>query len=878
VIRPRRLAHRGSVEAWGWLDPCARRAPALAAWRPAVDLRQTPEGLAVLFPEPRRLPADAFPGAPLVKLGEALCAAPLDPDELAALGAEPGSLVTTAAGYARVCGRGDPVDPAAWLDLSGWTCAATATLGLPPAPPTPRVPPARLAREIFAETVAPDPVDAAALARDLREGGNRPSPPLARLARGLRGLIAALSQPSAVVGAPHPSPGGGPGAGGGALALPPRPGLLQRLDGWLADWLVRAGMGGVVGAAHSRQLQELLDRFQRGDLGEAVRRALPLGGEGGLEGALRAAGLFEAPRSDLSFRSQGPSSVVLVDPSVMATLRQAYRQAYRRLLAEGRIDEAAYLLAELLGEVDEALLMLEERERWALAAELAEAKKVAAGLRVRLWFLAGQIDRAIAIARREDAFADAIGRLERADPERARLFRVAWAASLARQGAWAAAAQALMDARIHAPVVQTWLLRAVEGGGVTGMGALARIAESFPACWPKIAPRVADLLADDQPGADLRRLHLATALATIKPTDTTRPLMRAATRAVLRDAALLGRVRPRLSLAHDLARLLHGTLRADLPNLAGTGGLHERAVGSLRLVLPAADRGMTPIRDARWLPNGQVLLALGQAGLELRSARGARLVHWDHPADHLVLSDDGVQAIALDRRGAWARLTRVDLASRRAVRWCDAELDLFAPTFSGTWFVTGPRGLLGVDAADDGWSFLWHMDPEAPIRALARDPGHLSLLVGTGADLSVWTYALPQVVLRDREDLKLAPFGPEVGGAPMGLGPAGGFDLWIGGRAHCRRPRVRELSEGLQHPLATRRLRPLTGEAWYGLLAEGRIVLVPRTGSQRLEVHFESSRDLCAHLDPETLTLFDATGRLLVVRLECLSVDLDLRL
>ncbi len=76
-------------------------------------------------------------------------------------------------------------------------------------------------------------------------------------------------------------------------------------------------------------------------------------------------------------------------------------------------EEAAFFLAEILNEAERAVSYLEKHGRWKLAAELAEARKLAVGLVVRQWFLAGDVKRAVAIAVREGAFDDAILRLQK---------------------------------------------------------------------------------------------------------------------------------------------------------------------------------------------------------------------------------------------------------------------------------------------------------------------------------------------------------------------------------------------------------------------------------------------------------------------------------
>ena len=135
-------------------------------------------------------------------------------------------------------------------------------------------------------------------------------------------------------------------------------------------------------------------------------------------------------------RSSIPTSADLY-----AFLREKYRDLAARLERAGRIEEAAFVFADLLADPAGAVALLERNGRFDLAASLAEARELAPGLIVRLWFLAGDVERAIAVARRTGAFADAVDRLkDRPDDQR----RLAghWAVSLAK------------IARFHAAIVR----------------------------------------------------------------------------------------------------------------------------------------------------------------------------------------------------------------------------------------------------------------------------------------------------------------------------------------------------------------------------------------------------------------------------------------
>lgn len=224
---------------------------------------------------------------------------------------------------------------------------------------------------------------------------------------------------------------------------PPAPAVPQGPSAWgkLSDWMLRNTLlGEWMRQRKAEYVRRLFEMFEEGDLHEALRHAIPLSKDMG-EGAREALGL-PGPREQLTLQTQSSGatgSVFAGGPDLYSALQQRYRDAFRRFEREGRLDEAAFVLAELLGAVEEAVSFLERHGRFKLAAELAEGRKLAHGIVVRQWFLAGDVARAVAIARRSGAFEDAVARLERSNPPEARALRLLWAETLAEAGDYARA-------------------------------------------------------------------------------------------------------------------------------------------------------------------------------------------------------------------------------------------------------------------------------------------------------------------------------------------------------------------------------------------------------------------------------------------------------
>src|SRR5262249_37443991 len=129
----------------------------------------------------------------------------------------------------------------------------------------------------------------------------------------------------------------------------------------------------------------------------------------------------------------------------------------------------------------------------------------------------------------------------------------------------------------------------------------------------------------------------------------------------------------------------------------------------LSIAIEARDVGSVAVRDAVFLPSGQLLLALGEIGVSLRSREGKSVLLFDAPAHHLVISDGADRAIAVARRAEVCRLSRLDLARRTAASWCDARLDAFAPDYDGLHWFVATEDLYAIDATGRGFDGPWRV-------------------------------------------------------------------------------------------------------------------------------------------------------------------------
>lgn len=761
--RPRHLTFRGTVFAAGFITHAPlpehqRRARVLAAWSPGTTVYRLHdrEAYFVHWPQPRPLTAASAPGAPVVTRDQRWMTAPLERHEYP--NAEPGTLLWVLDGRVQAFRIADQaaVDLADWVDPGPTEVVAVRPLGPPPTSPPAVARPAALDLRAAIGLPAADPARTRALARALDGGLPDASVSAAaqtpawrqRAARWLSSLAAWLR--SRAPAADSSRQARSDGHLGGDFRRPvegeSRGSLVRRL----ADWISSRGVGWVLGAWHQRYLDRLLGMFESGQLQDALRHAIPVGGDRPSAGqALRP----PAPRRRLEFgRPEGPVRTISGDPDAWTQLERFYQRAVERLLEQEKYKEAAFVLAELLGRQAEAVAMLERVQQTRLAAELAEATHLEPALRVRLWAQAGEWTRAVRLARRHQVFAEAIVGLKGQTEVKAKLTAL-WAAHLAEVGDYVGAIERVWP---QAKPSQEWMDAARRMGGATAARVLAKQLVVTPDAYSEVVAEAEAILADDSPEGAHARRALAEGLIDEPGAPGGSVLARAVVRALIADGPQSqgdrARIRNLVNLTGDRV------MNADLPPLraAATDDLES----SVNLTIDATDRGHVAVTDAVRLATGRMLLALGEAGVQLCTADGRPLMHFKVPATHLVPSDAGHRALALIRRGSLHLIHRIDLVHRRATPWCELALGSFAETFDGwQWIaaVGSPPQVQILDVTARHPTVDWNANVMNPL-LIARDDKTFSFL-GLDADW-IDTFDLAELRLTSRQDVPPPPGEP----------------------------------------------------------------------------------------------------------------------
>ncbi|MFL6659298.1 MAG: hypothetical protein ACJ8GW_14560, partial [Massilia sp.] len=551
------------------------------------------------------------------------------------------------------------------------------------------------------------------------------------------------------------------GAGTSGTAPPaPLPAWKMRLYALAASLSNASGLAKVMGWQQANYLRNMIDMFERGDVAEALRHAIPIDGIPGSE--RQALGNLQA-RSTLDITPQGGTvSTIGLDGETQNYLRQSYRKLFQRLEREGRIDEATFVLAELLHCGAEACDFLERHKRHEQAAQLAETLALTPQLRIRLWLLAGDTERALRIARLHRSYADTVRELERTQHAAAPALRMMWATYLAERGDLIEAAEALWPLEAMRAGALEWLLEAERTGRTLGARALVRKLSLLPESLADSAAAIGALLAADGDEGVLLRATLARELIAIEQhSSATRRLAGAALPYVLAE-----RISGHNQLAkRELNKLVElvgpGLLKADLPNISVDHAAAGRPLSALQSPLQAhgSQAGLLPIHDARRLPDGHYLLALGERGVTRVTAQGKIVVHFPLPAYHLVLSQNGERALALARRGAVVRVSRIDLTSCKVSDWLSHAFDAWSDRFDGAvWNAVIDNRVVAIDTTKEGLSVIWQV-AELPgtVIGFQENDHYQVILMKKDDQLHQWRYALPGRRMMQRDLVAALP-------------------------------------------------------------------------------------------------------------------------
>jgi hypothetical protein len=767
------LTHRGTVLAEGFLfsskllsiNEIRRRI--LTLWQPNTKVLRYQNDLILLLPKTFRVDCRYSVGLPLVKYGEILSAFPLQKHDLEHFQDFGETIVLSNEGRIETVFIKDLAveNIERWFDVSSFQVVETTTLG-----------------EVKTTPVVIEKVEIVNLRDELKDVP-KADEKLTEILHILKQKKAEAEKaksnslmPGNVFSNPSPSAFGGIASGlfGALKGLfsnageqnigqnlsnnePKPPSKLRQM---FTKAMFQMKIAQLLGRKQAQYLAKMMEMFENGDLEEALKHAIPLEDMQALKEMSEQMPFlgFLNPRNDLSInygRQTASGSSVHLENEWFDNLRQLYRQTFERLVAQNRIEEAAFILAELLKSNHEAVEFLEKRGKFRLAAELAESRNLSKEIIVRQWFLAGEKRKAVQLAILHNSFEYVVTQLEKQNHANAAELREIWAENLAESGNFTAAINTIWQLEKRREKAKDWIDKVIEFGGIPSAQMLAKKVTLFPATFDEVKTKLQEILASNDDEAKEKRAAFAHETFRLVPNKELRTLARPLTRKLLADISNGSHIFTPTDLKRIVEVSQDYALRTDLPKIPPSAV--KQMFEPLKIIIDSNDKGSTEVFDACLLPDGKFALALGEAGVKIISKQGKTIAHFDQPTEKFIVSDFGTKAICLAKRGEIYRLATVDFVARKARYWCDAKIDTFAPTFDGNlWFIAEKDDVYAIDTSRKNFEAVWRVSEiGGRIGEINRSKTKLMLLIFNDKGIEKWWYDLPQFVLRSRNEMKL---------------------------------------------------------------------------------------------------------------------------
>jgi hypothetical protein len=896
----------------------------LRIWRTGSHIYRDELGYFLILPVPSMMDSRHSPGTPLIRVGDIYATTFLSESDLGKMSPQPGSVITVvlvSGGVYRIIGPGPDAleDISSWIDLSDFEIIDNLrSLGPRPAHPELIVEPEiKDIRAILGDAVPEGaPEREAIIAEGIGEAGKRREKENGERKRlfGLSGygiIKRSMERLSRIAGTSPRSfsalysllfPGRRamhrPGSAAGSGGRPTTIRVIKKPGIWwsaLTKVLRISGLWRVFTGRQGRYLQKMIEMFEQSDLHNALRHAIPLTNAGDMIPAIPSWGL-PRPRTELAIRyqrSRAASSIYTGD-HLFSHLKMLYERAFERLDREGKTGEAAFVLAELVQDGARAVSYLERKGKLKEAAELAESRDLPPGLIVRQWFIAGEITRAVAIARQKGAFSDAVLLLERNHVEKARMLRLVWGKLLAQSGDYERAVNVVWPVEESRHVAGRWIEQAIHFGGTVGARMLAKRLSLMPGAFDETKKSVMELMDSENTWDADSRVAFADALSGGPPSPAARALGRVVFRALLHDRAHNKNHWTKSEFESLMSFTDDASLKSDfkaVSSISFTAGPQRLCAAKNPVEYAFADSGTMAIRDVCALSGDRLLVALGEAGVLLINSRGKTLKHFNVPASYLVISDWRNRAIAIAERGDYFRLSKICIDEYRSEFWHETRFDRFASGFDGsTWFIAVDKTLLAADVHSERFKALWRVSNlPGTIISLARSRENVSLLIrGDGENESRRYETGDSITLRMRSAVDADPDSSDGGG----ISPDGMVNLLYQGAAfngaghtfcHIREQGGRQVSRATVNMPSDSLLSVECSDTWLAVsanCADGIHVSLIDSAENRIRVNvrFPRSDGLHIRLSDNELICCDGCGRIVQLELKYGRLLRNLRL
>ena len=190
---------------------------------------------------------------------------------------------------------------------------------------------------------------------------------------------------------------------------------------------------------YERRVAELKRLFEQGKVEEALKKSLALGEQKEVDQEVHADAPISGPgireRLQIQARRQESSHFLAALPEgAREELEALYRQQAELCVANQDYERAAFIFAELLDDAEAAVQVFSDAGQFAVAAKLAQGRRLSPTLFIPLWYRAGEHERALRLAERHDAYELLLEATEEGDESFRLVIRKAWSDRLAAIG------------------------------------------------------------------------------------------------------------------------------------------------------------------------------------------------------------------------------------------------------------------------------------------------------------------------------------------------------------------------------------------------------------------------------------------------------------
>lgn len=531
----------------------------------------------------------------------------------------------------------------------------------------------------------------------------------------------------------------------------------------LREKILTSQLGAITSRQNAKYLQKMMDMLNKGDFEQGLKHAIPLSKEAGA-GQKRAG--FLGPRSSLGLSGHGSGYGVNLGAKLQQYLEQLYQRSFEKLDKAGRFEEAAFVKAELLQNIHDAIEYLQSKGLTELAAELAEAKSMPMVLIIRLWLKAGNKEKALWFALSSGQYNNVITLLENRDKDLAEQFRTQLVERFCQEGKFVEAIEMGWPVKSLHDKLSKLLEQVSLDDSPSAL--LIRVKALLLSANPEHKQQHAMALISHFEDTRLLTLPLRqtaiSELVKLRVTEANQAVSvvaKAALKSYFNDITLGNcdknkQIQAALLLLIDDDLFKYDIRRTSVKHINKLKSLATQT-STIQLQLDATPYA-NEILDMVLLADGNVLLALGEMGVILVNQNGKVIQRFNQPVHNFVPANNRQHVLCLAHRDTFISVFKFELTHQRLKAVKDFEFDRYAPDYDGSlWFVSKGDSLICIDLNSTPIKIFWQVnDLPGAVQYIKRADDFINLVLLDSQGLNHWQYRFPTLTLAAREPIRNA--------------------------------------------------------------------------------------------------------------------------